>query len=234
MSRLKALYDLQQVDSSLDRINSNLASIEVTLADTSALDNTRAELEEAENTLRKARSKQKDLEFEALSSEKHATDLEGKLYGGQIKGVKEMQSAQHEITTFRERRKELEDKVVEAMLEVEEAETVLKTVREKVAQVQAEWEKNTSALRQEQERLQAEIPLQKTEREKALKNVISIDLTVYEKLRAQKQGKAVAEVMQAKICSACRVELPIAKQRELKSPMTITYCPRCGRILYLR
>jgi predicted nucleic acid-binding Zn-ribbon protein len=234
MSRIQPLFALQQVDSAIDAHNASVANINATLADTTPIDNARQALSTAEEDLRKARSSQRELEYESEATEKHAQDLEKKLYGGQIKGAKEMSSAQTEIQTFRQKRKELDDQGVEAMVATEEAEALLKTAKEKLAATEAEWERGTEALRQERERLLGELVTLNAEREKAAKKVLSGDITIYEKLRTQKQGVAVAEVMMGKLCGKCRVDFALAKQRELKSPMSMVFCPSCGRILYLK
>jgi len=234
MSRISALYDLQQVDSNIDQHNSGLGRIEAALSETATIDAARLEVTEAEAALKKARSLQRDLEFESQNSEKHAQDLEKKLYGGQIKGVKESQTAQNEIVTFRQRRKDLDDQSVEAMIAVEGTEAVLKATKEKSGEVEAIYEKTAKALREERARLEAALPGLQAERAKMLSKVMPADIPIYEKLRGQKQGVAVAEVQMGKICSKCRMELPMAKQREVKNNLMIVNCSSCGRILYAR
>jgi predicted nucleic acid-binding Zn-ribbon protein len=234
MSRISALYDLQQVDSNIDQHNSGLGRVEAALSDTATIDAARQEVTEAEAALKKVRSTQRDLEFESQNSEKHAQDLEKKLYGGQIKGVKEIQSAENEIANFRQRRKDLDDQSVEAMIAVEEAEAFLKTAKEKFSEVEVVWEKTAKALREERARLETELPGLQAERAKMLQKVMPADIPLYDKLRGQKQGVAVAEVQMGKICSKCRMELPMAKQREVKNNLMIVNCSSCGRILYAR
>ncbi|MEI7553997.1 hypothetical protein [Candidatus Chlorohelix sp.] len=233
MSRVTPLFELQQIDTNIDRHHINIANIETTLLDKSMLEAARQAVSDSDNALRKERIKLKDLEFETQTAEKHATDLEKKLYDGQIKGAKEMKSAQNEIDTFRKRRAELEDSSVEVMLEVEEAEKTLEVVRQKLATVESEREKSLIPLTQELTKLKKELSVLQPEREKQVKKIAPSDLPLYEKLRAQKQGVAVAELLMGKICGKCRVDIPLSKQRDLKSPIVIITCPSCGRILYL-
>ncbi|NWJ45573.1 MAG: hypothetical protein HXX08_06820 [Chloroflexi bacterium] len=233
MSRVTPLFELQQVDSNIDRHNINIANIETTLLDKTTLEAARQAVSDVETLLRNTRTKLKDLEFETQTVEKHASDLEKKLYEGLIKGVKEMKAAQSEIDTFRKRRAELEDSSVEAMLEVEEVEKSLEVVRQKLATVENEREKSLIPLTQELTKLKKELGELQLAREKQVRKITPSDLPLYEKLRSQKQGVAVAELLMGKICGKCRVDIPLSKQRDLKSPIVIITCPSCGRILYL-
>jgi predicted nucleic acid-binding Zn-ribbon protein len=234
MSRVAALYALQQADNEIDRRLTSISQIEVALADDTALKAVQEAAREAETSFNAVRTRLRDLEIAAEDSELHAADLEKRLYDGKIKGVKEMGTAQHEITTFRQRRKELDDQAVEAMIELEEVDNKNKAAKAKLAEATAEWEKSTAALREERARLEGELPGLRATREQRVKAVMPPDLPVYEKLRSQKQGIAVAEVQNGKLCGRCRVELPLTKQREVKSGMNIVNCPSCGRILYFR
>ncbi len=232
MSRVSALYDLQQIDSRIDANFSRSSYLDQLLADTSQLDTAHQAVSEAETALVAARSRLKELESTAQNQQQHANDLEKKLYGGQIKGNKEMAAAQQEIETFRQRKKETDDRTVEAMLLLEDAEANLKSAKEKLAQTEKEVAEGQAGHRQELAQLQTELAALQSQRTKDLRMVMPPDVPVYEKLRQQKQGVAVAEVMYGKMCGKCRVELPMAKQREVKGGTTLVTCPNCGRILY--
>ena len=233
MSRIQALYVLQQIDSNIDAHNANLARIEVTLADNSMLENARQVLLQAESVLKKDRSVLRDLEFESENCAKHVKDLETKLYGGLIKGVKDMELAQQEIETFKNRRKDLDDKSVEAMIAVEEADGNVRASRKKLEEAEVSWNSNCVSLKENRIRLQQELPTLQAERERQAAKLIAADLVFYEKLRLQKQGIAVTELIMTKFCGKCRVELPLNKQREVKIPGALVICPSCGRVLYL-
>jgi predicted nucleic acid-binding Zn-ribbon protein len=232
MSRVSALYDLQQIDSKIDADVSRTSYLNQLLSDTSQLETAHQTVSEAEAALVTARSQLKDLESTAQKQQQHANDLEKKLYGGQIKGNKEMAAAQQEIETFRQRKKETDDQTVEAMLTLEDAEAGLKAAREKLARTEKEVDQGNAGHRQELAQLQTELTELQGQRVKDLRMVMPPDVPVYEKLRQQKQGVAVSEVIYGKMCGKCRVELPMAKQREVKGGTTLVTCPNCGRILY--
>ncbi len=234
MSRISALFALQQVDTAMDNLQNSLRHIENALADTTAVEAARQAGLEAEKTFLAARSKLRDLENSSEDTERHAADIEKKLYGGLIKGNKELQAAQHEVANFRQRHKELDDQVVEAMIVLEEVEAAYKTAKAKLVEFEAEWKKSLEALTQEKERLEGQLPGLKTNREQKLRGVMPPDVPLYEKLRTQKHGVAVAEILNGKMCGGCRVDLPLAKRSESRSGMNIVNCPGCGRILYIK
>lgn len=234
MSRIKNLFDLQQTDTKIDNLTASAASLETALNDTTALDEAKQNLAAAETALVNARNELKENEATAQKQQQHADDLEKKLYGGTIKGQKEMAAAQQEIETFRQRKKETDDKTVEAMLVVESAEAAFKEAKQHLAKVETEQVKATEAFRTELKRVYAELENLKAERDRKLKQVMPADVPVYERLRQSKQGVAVSELMLGKICTKCRVELPMAKQREVKSGMAMINCSSCGRILYYK
>ncbi len=232
MSRVSALFDLQQIDSRIDASTSRTLYLEQLLADTSSLDSAHQHVSEAETALVTARSRLKELEDIAQKQQQHATDLETKLYGGQIKGNKEMTAAQQEIETFRQRKKDTDDQTVEAMLGQEVAEAAFKSAKEKLVQAEQQDKAGHADHLREHTQLESEVAGLQAERAKHLKMAMPPDVPIYEKIRRQKQGVAVSEVMHGKLCGKCRVELPLAKQREIKGGNSIVLCPSCGRILF--
>jgi predicted nucleic acid-binding Zn-ribbon protein len=234
MSRIKNLYDLQLIDTKIDNLNASQASMEKALTESVTLDDAKQKFAAAETVLVAARSELKESEATAQKQEAHADDLEKKLYGGAIKGQKEMAAAQHEIETFRQRKKETDDKIVDLMLQTEAAEDALKEAKEVLVKAEADQAKATVVFRDELSRVQTELENLKVERDKRLKLVMAADVPIYERLRQSKQGAAVSELILGKTCSKCRVELPVAKQREVKSGMTMINCSSCGRILYYK
>lgn len=234
MSRIRNLYDLQLTDTKIDNLTASQASIEKALTESVALDEAKQKFSEAETILVNARSALKESEAVAQKQQAHADDLEKKLYGGAIKGQKEMAAAQHEIETFRQRKKETDDKIVELMVETESAEIALKEAKENLQKAETEHAKATVVFREELGRVQIELENLQSERAKRLKLVMPADIPIYDRLRQGKQGIAVSELLLGKTCSKCRVELPVAKQREVKSGMTMINCSNCGRILYYK
>jgi hypothetical protein len=77
-----------------------------------------------------------------------------------------------------------------------------------------------------------DLEINETEREAAASNIDDYDLRQYERLRKQKNGIAVARVID-KTCAACGSTLTAATYSSAKVPTKITRCNSCGRILYV-
>ncbi len=78
MSRISALFALQQVDTAMDNLQNSLRHIENALADTTAVEAARQAGLEAEKTFLAARAKLRDLENSSEDTERHAADVEKK------------------------------------------------------------------------------------------------------------------------------------------------------------
>lgn len=234
MARIHALFRLQEIDSQIDSQNNIINRADAVIADLSSVDEAKGHLTEKDSALKNVLSKQRDNQYESEKAKKHYEDLEKKLYGNQIKGAKEVDNAQKEIENFKKRHKELDDEGIELMLAVESAEDQVKTAKVKLGEVEA-LKKELDAKQLEQ-KAAALIELERLNglRGQALKAVMPPDVPIYEKLRSQKQGVAVAEILNGKICGKCRVEVPQSLRNNAKSGMQIINCQTCGRILYWR
>jgi uncharacterized protein len=69
------------------------------------------------------------------------------------------------------------------------------------------------------------------ERSAAVESIAPKELELYEKLRMEKRGVAVA-MIEDKCCSACGSTLSSGQIQAARAPNSITPCPSCGRILY--
>ena len=121
MSRIQQLYRLQQVDSKIDQLRARLKKIEKALGDRSALlkieqraAKTQAAADQARKQLRQAEAKVKEQRIKIEQNE--AT-----LYGGRVRNPKELQDLQGELGALKRFLSTLEDRQLEAMLAVEEA-----------------------------------------------------------------------------------------------------------------
>jgi len=235
MTRPQALFALQQVDTEIDNRLAKIAKIDVALNDNQALLEAQQHLAGVEKTLRAATSHQKDLEYQAQETTAHADQLEKRLYGGEINGAKESEKAQTEIATFRNRRKELDDKLLAATVAVEGHTQELQEAKEQVATIEAELKQTHAGLVVERQQLEDELPALRAERDKRRMAIVTPDMALYDKLRATKNGSVVAQVENSgKICGKCRVDLPAGKIRDVKVLTSVITCPSCGRILFYK
>ncbi|HLE51919.1 MAG TPA: C4-type zinc ribbon domain-containing protein [Anaerolineales bacterium] len=232
MSQSFKLYRLQQIDSQIDHLHSHLREIAAALAEESTLrlaqtrlSTTQKKLAEADKNLRKAEA---DVQAQRIKIEQTETAL----YGGKVRNPKELQDLQKESAALKRYLNVLEDRQLEVMLVVEESENELLAASATHEAVLDESTQQKASLLTEQAALLKELELQESERQAATSSIIAADLRLYDQLRGQRSGVAVARVLD-KTCAACGSTLSAALLSAVHSPNQISRCTTCGRILYL-
>lgn len=230
MSAALGLYRLQQVDSQMDQIRARLAKIRETLendrelrAATEALSKAEAHYKEASTTL-----KQREAEFEKQRIKIEQT--EANLYSGSVHNPKELQDLQMDVASLKKHLVTLEERELETMIQVEEAETVLQSAKEKVQQVQARLKEQNVDLANESELLNKDLERLESERKAVISDLAAQMISVYDQLRQQKRGVAVTTVSDNS-CDACGSTVTASQQQSVRSSQ-LFHCPTCGRILY--
>jgi predicted nucleic acid-binding Zn-ribbon protein len=148
-----------------------------------------------------------------------------------VRNPKELQDMQNEAAALKRYRIVLEDRQLEAMIAVEEMEAVQKTASSDLETVVSQFAKQHSALTQEQTVLLNDIERIENERKATVSSIPDDPLKLYEQLRQQRRGIAVAKVTD-KACSACGSTLNAVLLNAARSPNQISRCDICGRILY--
>jgi predicted nucleic acid-binding Zn-ribbon protein len=125
----------------------------------------------------------------------------------------------------------LEDRLLEAMLELEEAQARVDKATQDVDDLQAKRIEETARLRGELSSLKEDLERLAIEHEAALGDVDPEDLKRYENLRDRLGGLAVV-LMKGGSCSACGVDLAHSQQQEVRNSDEPFQCPQCTRFLY--
>lgn len=232
MSQPFKLYRLQQIDSKIKSIRSRFTEIEISLNDNSLL---RAAQNQAETTSQSLQEAQKGLQI----AERNVQDLQNKiqqseatLYSGKVKNPKELQDIQSEAAALKKYLNVLEERQLDAMILVEEAELEHNKSESNLKSIRTNNAVKNSKLIEEQSTLVRDLDHLESERHVAVGSIPSDDLKIYDLLRKQKNGVAVAKVMD-KNCLACGSTLTPSLLQTAHSPSQLTRCATCGRILYV-
>jgi predicted nucleic acid-binding Zn-ribbon protein len=231
MSAPFKLFRLQQIDSQLDRFRARLREIDIALAQDSALRIAQQRFERAEETLQNANRNLRRAEQEVQAQRIKIEQTEASLYGGKIHNPKELQDLQNEAAALKRYLSVLEDRQFDTMVAVEEAETESAAALEELESVQKRMAEKNAGLIDEQDAVRKEVRRQEDERQAAAGNIPTDELKLYEGLRIQRSGVAVARVTD-RACAACGSTLSAALLNSARSPTQITRCSTCGRILY--
>jgi predicted nucleic acid-binding Zn-ribbon protein len=153
------------------------------------------------------------------------------LYGGSVKNPKELEDLQMESESLGRYLETLEDRYLETMLEQEEAENAQERSAASLEEAKSHQDKLHTELIAEREEIDRRLSNLVDEREAALASVSDDDLSIYEKLRTQLHGVAVA-ALNGDGCGACGLTLPASSRQLVTSGDELIRCGQCGRILY--
>jgi len=231
MNRVSQLFDLQQIDTGLDRRAFRLRQIDEQMVDTPEIIAARQTQTEAQELLNRRQATLKQLTEETDDVSRRAKAQEKRLYDGSIKNPKELGQIQEEVGHLKARFKSLEDSSIDMMLLVEEAEAALAERTRDLELATTEWERFQTGLLEEKDKLAEQVKVLQVKRQKAITDILWADLQAYERLRRTKRGVAVAAVQDGS-CGGCRVGVPVHVLREARTSPDPTFCPSCGRILY--
>jgi len=231
MSAALGLYRLQQIDLAIAQARNRLDAIQAILSNDQELLEAVGRAETAAAERQSAESELAQLEGEAGTVRIKIEQAEASLYGGAVHNPKELQDLQMDVAALKRRQSALEDRQLEAMLATEavvlaeeQAAAALDQVRSQRGQQQVDLAGEQSALSRELERLSAE--------RNAAEGSLSADQRMmYETLREEKRGVAVAELSE-NACAACGTTLTPAQLQNVRISPQLVACPTCGRVLY--
>jgi predicted nucleic acid-binding Zn-ribbon protein len=230
MNRSHLLYRLQTIDLEIGHGQRRLEEVEAGLGESAELRQARRAVQQAEDELSRWRTTLRDLELEARSLTAKITLAEERLYSGRVTNPKELANLQDEVSYLKRRRGELEDRQLEAMVEVEEYEAEVDRKKASLAQIEAEWSQAQKRLTEERSELEERLTRLEAERVKMEGMIGPEDLTLYGELRGRKGGQAVA-LLKEGVCQACRVTLPTSQVQQVRSRDSLSFCSSCQRIL---
>lgn len=231
MSAALGLYRLQLLDSRMDEIRARLDEIRHTLENDTELRNGKEKVTKAESAHQLTQKALKQAEEEVNKQKVKIEQSEATLYSGTVKNPKELQDLQDEAASLKRHLATLEDRQLEAMVDDEAADMETQAAFQKLENVRARLESQNVTLTAEQANLNNELERLESERQAALSPLDTNLLTVYEQLRQQKRGLAVAAVSD-RACAACGTTLTPSQNQSARSAAQIYNCPTCGRILF--
>jgi len=232
LSEAKQLYDLQELDLELDSKRQALSNAVSRIGESDALIEGRAALAQQQKKLEETEHLMRGLEMDVEDARAKAAVAGDRLYGGAVKNPKELVSLKDQVESYNRKIKELEDKILELMDEIEAGKGGIEHKRQEVSTIEDTWKKEQGLLLQEKEELEAAIAKLELNRNELAVNLDAANLKLYENLRGRRQGKAVATVEQG-MCHGCRIVLPTNKLRQIKAGNALVQCGSCERILYL-
>jgi predicted nucleic acid-binding Zn-ribbon protein len=233
MDPARALLDVQEHDTAIDRLRDRIRGLEAGEDASAAL----AEANEAERLLGELRLQLDELsrdqtrfEHEIDSMAQKEAAEERRLYDGSVANARELDSIRHEVDNLKKRRSDREDELLGLMEVREEVETRERAAAEKSTALRERVDEVEGAAAEELSRLTADLK-EKTEARAGLAATIDPELLeLYEDLRPQKRGVAAVALVDG-VCQGCHEQLSSVYLDRLKRVDGPKRCEHCRRII---
>ena len=230
LPELEALLDLQRRDTLLtdakrrrDEIPKRRESLRAALA------GARTAVEQAKKELEAARLARRSLEKEAETFQAEAGKLERQLLD--VKTNQEYTAMRHQIEGVKQKRSDVETKILENYEREEALAAASKTGEKRVADEEARLKQGEAELDREAAALEQTLSALIHDRDQVRPRVPATVLTRYDRLSGARDGVAVAEVRKS-ACGACFRQLTPRDMQEIRRGEAIMNCEACGRILF--
>jgi uncharacterized protein len=223
----------------LDTLITQLAHRREMLAERSGLRGFEAELEAlAGEKVKLAEQRaalaatQKDLEAQIAIINERSSGIEKRMYAARGTSTRDLQAMNEEVRHLTQRRSELEDEELVAMVDQEPIDASLAALAARTAPV----EEKVSALRREvadgQSEIDAESATATAERAAEVGELPKSLADRYEVLRTRLKGTGAARLIGHR-CDGCHLELSSAEVERIRAttPDSPVTCDQCGRIL---
>ncbi len=231
MGRSKTLYQVQQLDTQIDNATKRIRDIDILLGDTKSLDDAQKDHSIKEIALL---TKKKVLASAEVVVGDHSLKIDQnqkKLYSGSVTNPKELEDIQLESESLKRHLSVLEERQLEAMLEMEEAQNEFDLTSSIMASIRSKIESDSSALNSEKVDLKHSIVELTNHKETFISSNDIPDLPTYQSIRKSSGGIAVT-LMISDSCSSCGANIPSAIAQEARSPVKLAFCPTCRRVLH--
>lgn len=226
------LFQLQSLDSTIGEAILRLKEIQLQLNDKSSLEKSLSVLDAIKNGHERAKRLQRETERETQRLEERRSQINKKIYSGEITNPRELSAFEDEITNLSALIERADDALLLQMEESDKYDDGLEKASTKHEAVRKQHESLSGELQTEREQLAALIKRDTPVRD-TTRNLLSAEtLRIYDSIRKSRDGIAVSSV-ESNRCSTCRINIPLQMIQKLKSTSEFVYCNSCRRILLM-
>ncbi len=208
--------DLAGMDQRIQALNSEVTDFETNVSDT---------LEQLEALKKQYRSDEQEIQSIDSQIEKSEEKLRA------VKTNKEYQSTLKEIDDLREKVSGIEDLMLENLERIENADEQVAEQKADLEEVKIEVLSKQEEIREKGHAQQQALEKWRAQREHILDQIDSKMQQLYDRVKKQNNGLAMAPVRDA-VCELCRMNIPPQLYNELMRMDSTRICPHCQRIMY--
>jgi predicted nucleic acid-binding Zn-ribbon protein len=232
---LEHLLALQDLDTSITQLHhrrdalvesSGLRAVEQELA---VLETERADADARRATLS---ATQKGLEEQIATINDRRSLVEKRMYAATGTSARDLQAMDEEVKHLTQRRAELEEQELVAMLDQDPIDAELAALAERMTPLAAQAGELRTSVAGEQAEIDAALAAAGTSRTEEAKAVPTALADRYETLRARLKGTGAARLIKNH-CDGCHLELSSVEVERIRAlpPGEVATCEQCGRIL---
>lgn len=230
MNLVARLAQLQTLDQEIDEKTKQHTRVEQALADDPALASAQTTLTTEQKKLGDLRTLLRDRELEASSLDTQIQSIEQRLYSGAVANPKELDGLSKDLEMHKRQRGALDDKLLELMDTIEQAQARLNVQANALKQIQGKRASDLENLTREHAMLSQQVAALETAREKNRSALGADAARMYDQLKRTKAGRAVAQLKRDS-CGLCGVTVPTGLINRVRTGEEIVMCVGCGRIL---
>ena len=230
MNLVGTLWQLQTLDQEIDERTHRLRQVDDSLANDPVVGVARTALATEQKKLDEVRAGLQDRELEAKGLDAKLKELNQRLYSGYVVNPKELDGLSKDLEMHKRLRSALDDKLLELMDSVEQAQTRVSAIAENLKQVEGKRAGDLEHLSHERETIALHLKVLDADRDKTRGLLDADKLGIYEQLRRTKAGRAVVQLRRDS-CGACGVTVPTGLVNRVRTGDEIVTCLGCNRIL---
>jgi uncharacterized protein len=225
------LFQLQEIDSAIDKANRRIKEIEISLNDEKQIKQAKALVDTCEANFLHEKTLFNSIDNDIQSKKIKKIQSESSLYGGSIVNPKELQDLQKEIASLTSYISKSEDELMNKYVDLEKAEKELSEAKEALGKGLSKFESEKALFNGEKNQLEHFIEGLSGKRDSVILPIDRSIMEIYNSLRKTKNGIAVAK-LQDDSCASCGSSLTANQCQQARSQVKLFNCPSCGRILY--
>ena len=227
---IESLKQLQTVDGELHRLRRQLAQQPAELAQIAGrVSAQEARLKQAEDRLKALQLSQKDKEVELQTREANVRKLQSQLF--QLKTNKEYSAMQREIETLKADNSLLEEAILGAFDQIEQATKARQQEQEQLKTVQQQAAGERGKIEKASAEIKGQIGELERTRQLVVPDVPREALGVYERVLTIREGLALVPLVND-ACGGCHRRLPPQVISQVYMKTVLVTCENCNRILY--
>ncbi|MBA3654137.1 MAG: hypothetical protein H0W70_08070 [Actinobacteria bacterium] len=172
------------------------------------------------------------LEAELATSEARATQIDKRMYSGEVSASRDLQAMAEEIGRLKSFGSHLEDQALELLDQREPLDARIAELEARLTAMADEIRRLEQAIAIAEEEIDTEVGREQIARDGLAENIPDALLQRYDALRKKLGGTGAAPLNRSS-CGGCHLTLPATEIDRIKHspPDTLILCDQCGRIL---